>query len=305
MARRDRAARASGPAVNKWELLRNLSKAGRIFGLSDPELTVLQALLSFHPQDMLGDGAIVVFPSNRSLCERLNGMACSTMRRHLSRLIETGLVDRRDSPNGERYARSDSTGKVAYGLDLAPLPRRAAEIADAARQLQIAEDRLRRLREAVSLVRRDLVAVATYGAQVRPELGLWDQCQDMAALTARALRRKLSEADLEAIRAELTETLNRVSALLDEPETAAVPFWITMTVRSAIGISCSMRPPWLDRQWGSPGQRGKRRKTRWVRNRQRWSWPPCWNASPKSEIRAAFSVLSAPRRRPERSLAAP
>src|SRR6056297_3088894 len=87
-------------SINKWEVLRELSTARKRFGLTDRELTVLQALLSFYPKTELSadSDALVVFPSNASICERLNGMPCSTMRRQLSRLVQTGFVIRRDSP---------------------------------------------------------------------------------------------------------------------------------------------------------------------------------------------------------------
>ena len=78
-----------GKPVNKWELLRELSKAQAAFGVSERDLTVLQGLLSFFPEDALGGNTeMVVFPSNKAICERLNGMPCSTMRRHLARLVE-------------------------------------------------------------------------------------------------------------------------------------------------------------------------------------------------------------------------
>ena len=95
-----------GKPINKWELLRELSKAQAAFGITERDLTVLQGLFSFFPDDALGGNAeMVVFPSNKAICERLNGMPCSTMRRHLARLVEAGLLQRRDSPNGKRYVR--------------------------------------------------------------------------------------------------------------------------------------------------------------------------------------------------------
>jgi replication initiation protein RepC len=104
-----------GKPVNKWELLRELSKAQADFGISERDLTVLQGLLSFFPDDALGGNAeMVVFPSNKAICERLNGMPCSTMRRHIARLVDAGLLMRRDSPNGKRYVRKHGEERVAY-----------------------------------------------------------------------------------------------------------------------------------------------------------------------------------------------
>lgn len=209
-----------GKPVNKWELLRELSKAQATFGVSERDLTVLQGLLSFFPDDALGGNAeMLVFPSNKAICERLNGMPCSTMRRHLARLIEAGLLVRRDSPNGKRYTRKDGEERVAFGFDLSPLYCRSEEVARAAEAVREAEERVRRLREVVSLMRRDLAALAEFGEEIQPGLGLWDQLRDKAVLTARALRRKLACEDLSAYRADLEALLDQARNAIDGPET--------------------------------------------------------------------------------------
>jgi replication initiation protein RepC len=209
-----------GKPVNKWELLRELSKAQAAFGVSERDLTVVQGLFSFFPADTLGGNAdMVVFPSNKAICERLNGMPCSTMRRHLARLVEVGLLVRRDSPNGKRYVRKHGEERVAFGFDLSPLYCRAEEIARAAEAVREAEDRVRRLREVVSLMRRDLAALAEFGEEMQPGLGLWDQLRDTAVLTARALRRKLSLEDLSAYRSNLATLLDQARNVIAGPET--------------------------------------------------------------------------------------
>ncbi|MFN4101595.1 MAG: plasmid replication protein RepC [Pararhodobacter sp.] len=213
---------APAPArpVNKWEVLRELSKAQAAFGISERDLTILQGLLSFFPDDMLGSNTdMVVFPSNKTLCERLNGMACSTMRRHLARLVDAGLLLRRDSPNGKRYVRKAGPERVSFGFDLSPLHRRAEEIARAAEAVRAVEDRAKRLREVVSLMRRDLAALAEFGEEVHPGLGLWDQLRDAAALTARALRRKLMPEDLAQYRDKLEVLLDEARILIDGAQT--------------------------------------------------------------------------------------
>ncbi|MBE2276784.1 MAG: replication initiation protein RepC [Rhodobacteraceae bacterium] len=209
-----------GRPVNKWELLRELSKAQAAFGVTERDLTVLQGLLSFFPDDALGGNTeMVVFPSNKAICERLNGMPCSTMRRHIARLVDAGLLMRRDSPNGKRYARKHGEERVAFGFDLSPLYCQSEEVARAAEAVREAEDRVRRLREVVSLMRRDLAALAEFGEEVQPGLGLWDQFRDKAVLTARALRRKLTLEELSAFRADLEALLDHARNVIDGPET--------------------------------------------------------------------------------------
>jgi replication initiation protein RepC len=207
--------------ANKWEVLRELAAARDAFGLSDRDLTVLQALVSFHQATILGgnDSELIVHPSNKAICERLNGMPCSTMRRHLSNLVQTGFVVRRDSPNGKRYARRYGDEKVAFGFDLSPLALRFQEVCEAAEAVRAAEERYKRLRATVSLMRRDLAGLAEYGSSLRPDLGLWDQFSDLAVLAARDLRRKLEMADLKQIEKALGAALDQARDLLGDGNT--------------------------------------------------------------------------------------
>ena len=206
--------------ANKWEILRELTAARVAFGLSDRDLAVLQALVSFHPATILGgnDGDLIVHPSNKAICERLNGMACSTMRRHLGNLVQTGFVLRRDSPNGKRYARRYGDEKIAFGFDLSPLVRRVQEVSAAAEAVRAAEERYRRLRATLSLMRRDLAGLAEFGRAQRPDLSIWDQFSDLAALTARALRRKLDMAEMKEIEADLSAALDDARRHIDAPD---------------------------------------------------------------------------------------
>src|SRR4051812_12244414 len=92
--------------AEKWKVLDNLRRAKNAIGISDRALSVLNALLSFHQDTTLCLGSeLVVFPSNRALSHRANGMAPTSLRRNLAALVHAGLIIRRDSPNGKRYAR--------------------------------------------------------------------------------------------------------------------------------------------------------------------------------------------------------
>ena len=215
------------PAVDKWEALRCLAAARQDYGLSDRDLGVLQALLSFHKSVQLDLGhSPVVHASNQTICDRLNGMANSTMRRHIARLVDAGVILRRDSPNGKRYVRRTGAERVAYGFDLSPLVTRFAEFSDAADRIRAAEARLTRLRETVSLMRRDLAALADFGLSDHPNRAAWERFSDLARLTARTLRRKLNLAELEALQTELAAALGEVRSFLemgDAPEMSTSP----------------------------------------------------------------------------------
>lgn len=209
-----------GKPINKWELLRELSKAQATFDITERDLTVLQGLLSFFPHDALGGhDDMVVFPSNKAICERLNYMPCSTMRRHLARLVNAGLLIRRDSPNGKRFIRKYGDERLAFGFDLSPLYHRSEEIMRAAEAVRAAESRMKRTRVIVSLMRRDLAALAQYGEESEPGRNSWKELRDIATEVARALRRKLSLEELAQYRAELEALLDRARTLIDGPET--------------------------------------------------------------------------------------
>ncbi len=174
-------------------------------------------LSAFHPNTILGgnDADLVVHPSNVAICERLNGMANSTMRRHLSNLVQTGMIVRRDSPNGKRYARRYGDEKIAFGIHLTPLVIRHAEICQASEAVREARERYKRLRETASLMRRDLAGLAAFCAGTRPHLSVWDAFDDLATLTARDLRRKLDMEELVAIETSLSTALNAARNILE------------------------------------------------------------------------------------------
>ena len=105
-------ARPPDKAVHKWQVFRAICTAKARIGVSERALAVLDALLSFHPETTLSGEGLIVFPSNQQLALRAHGMALATLRRHLSALVDCGLVIRRDSPNGKRFARKGRGGTV-------------------------------------------------------------------------------------------------------------------------------------------------------------------------------------------------
>ena len=123
----------TGRSVDKWKVFRDACEARAMLGVQDRALAVLDALLTFYPHAELGEEhGLVVFPSNAQLSIRAHGITGTTLRRHLAALVEAGLIIRKDSPNGKRYARKDGEGAIdqAYGerrsLDL---PTRRAQTA--------------------------------------------------------------------------------------------------------------------------------------------------------------------------------
>lgn len=213
------AAPAPLPAADKWQLFNDLRTARHRFGVTDRDLVVLNALLTFLPDRQLADAAdLIVFPSNAALAERAHGMAESTLRRHLAALIAAGLIARHDSPNGKRYATRSRGGEMlrAFGFSLRPLLVRACVIAEAAEAARDAALHLKLLREAVVLRLRDAAKLLAY-AEAEGRLPEGNSLQP-ALLTAQGtLRRKLDTEALARLQDEADHLLVSVDKLLASP----------------------------------------------------------------------------------------
>ena len=206
--------------AHKWRVFRDVTEAKERLAVSDRALAVLSALLTFHPETTLTPGTdLVVFPSNRELSLRAHGPSPATLRRALAQLVEAGLVIRRDSPNGKRYARRDSDGGIAqaFGFDLTPLLARGAEFARLAEEVRAAAKARALLREAISLQRRDLAKTLAAAAEACWE-GPWTELaarfMAFGAMPPRSadehvLRERLVA--LETLRAEVDKGLSKIA----------------------------------------------------------------------------------------------
>ncbi|MEH3062379.1 MAG: plasmid replication protein RepC [Methylobacterium radiotolerans] len=201
---------------HKWRIFRDVTEAKDHLAVSDRALAVLSALLTFHPETALSPGTpLVVFPSNRELSLRSHGPSPATLRRALAQLVAAGLVIRRDSPNGKRYARRDGAGAIAraFGFDLTPLVARAGEFAALARAVRAAARRRLLLREEIALHRRDLskiLALAAESGWHGPWAALADRfaaCGGMPGRTAGEPHLHAAAEPLRALRREVDKWL--------------------------------------------------------------------------------------------------
>lgn len=166
-----------GKSVDKWKLYRALCEARTRLGVTDRALALLNALLTFYPKSELSTvHGLVVFPSNAQLSARAHGMAEQTIRRHLAVLIDAGLISRKDSANGKRFARRDGEGTIddAFGFSLAPLLARADEIEMLAAAAVAERLAFQRLKERFTICRRD-VAKLIAAAIDEGAAGDWDE----------------------------------------------------------------------------------------------------------------------------------
>ena len=221
---------ASETVVHKWRLFRALTEAKEPVGVTDRALSVLHALLSFHQETALtlpasdskagetnssGPG-IVVFPSNKELSIRAHGMAPATLRRHLACLVDAGLIIRRDSPNGKRFARRGQGGAIedAFGFDLTPLVARADEIENLAEEVRAENRAMALLREKITLTRRDIAKMIATGLEEGVP-GDWEGFHLRYATLSGRYARNLLRADLDALASELTALAVEIRKLLE------------------------------------------------------------------------------------------
>ncbi|MDC7744611.1 MULTISPECIES: plasmid replication protein RepC [Rhizobium] len=200
-----------GMKRSKWKLFRAICEARPALGVTDRALTVLDALLTFYPDDEISEeNGLIVFPSNAQLSLRARGMTPATLRRHLAVLVEAGLILRKDSPNGKRYARRDRAGALgeAFGFSVAPLLARAGEIENLAAQTVADRELLRVTRERLTVCRRDISKLIA--AAIEEEVsGDWEGISAMfRTLLARIPRVATAEA--------LTPLLDEMGLLRDE-----------------------------------------------------------------------------------------
>jgi replication initiation protein RepC len=196
--------------VHKWQVFRAICTARPKLGVSERALAVLNALLSFHPETTLaGEEDLIVFPSNEQLCLRTHGMPASTLRRLLAVLVDAGLIVRRDSPNGKRYARKGRAGeiKLAFGFDLAPLVVRADEFERLAEEIEAEARAVRLAKERITLCRRDIAKMIATGIEE-------------GVPTQRAGQGSASWQEVHATFRRLVEGISR-TARLEELEAAA------------------------------------------------------------------------------------
>ena len=182
--------------VDKWQVLQDLTDCAETLELNHRTLSVLRALLTFHRDRDIDPEPLstVVFPSNKTLSHRLNGMPESTLRRHLCKLVASGVVIRHDSANRKRFKRRAG---VAYGFDLAPLAQNAAYIASIADQAREKRDRLANLRDHIAQLRETLLN----------DNGPCEITEEARVI----LRRKPDEAVLNALKARLEGQIETVT----------------------------------------------------------------------------------------------
>ncbi|WP_131197028.1 plasmid replication protein RepC [Lichenihabitans psoromatis] len=205
-------------AVHKWSVFRTICTAKARIGVSERALAVLDALLTFHPETVLTGEDLIVWPSNQQLALRAHGMAPATLRRHIAALVDAGLIVRRDSPNGKRYARKGRGGDVelAFGFDLSPIVVRAESFGAWAEEVLAEERALKIVRERITLCRRDIAKMIATGIEEGvPTRGSGEGPATWADIHA-LFRGIVGRVPRTASQAELAPLADELSMLADE-----------------------------------------------------------------------------------------
>jgi len=174
-------------------------------GLKSTSISLLRAMISFIKGDHITatrvDGHIC-FASNAALAKRTH-VSVQTVERHITKLVSLGLLSRRSSANGKRWARRDTSGRIvlATGLSLMPLSARNAEFIQLNQTHQEQLTNLSILRDKCTIA---LASLKTY-LPARPDLeALYNAARNL-------LRRRAPEEALTALLTNITTQVQDVT----------------------------------------------------------------------------------------------
>ena len=169
-----------GLTIPKTRAIVATKKVAAAIGLKSQDLLLLDTFGAVtQTQDWEQGRRPIVWASNHFLMEQ-TGFSLATLRRHVRRLCEVGVISMKDSPNGKRWGRRDADGVIieAYGFDLAPMAARAEEFEALHAHLQEERALCASLRNAITVTRRMIRAKIekALGAGLR---GPWANLQEM------------------------------------------------------------------------------------------------------------------------------
>ena len=195
-----------GIAKNKWQLLKVIEDIREPLGLKGTSISLLRAMISYLRVDQVDatrDDGHICFASNASLAKRAH-VSIQTVERHISKLVSLGLLKRRSSGNGKRWARRDRQGFIvlATGLSLLPLAERYPEFLRMSQDHEDFKNELGRLRDMCSAALSDLKA------RLLP--AQWDK--GLLSKARNLLRRQPDKQALSNLLDEITVEISKISS---------------------------------------------------------------------------------------------
>ncbi|MEM5544902.1 helix-turn-helix domain-containing protein [Sulfitobacter sp. AS92] len=155
------------PQVTRRDLMTAVKSSSPSYGMTPSTILVLEALLSFLPcrdretgkeAPLSSDELLVVYPSNKAICERANRMNERVLRRHIAKLCDIGFITRKDSATGKRFPlRVGGVVRDAFGFNLSPLLQVYPELVAEAARLSLEAEELRSMRSVALATRADLL----------------------------------------------------------------------------------------------------------------------------------------------------
>jgi replication initiation protein RepC len=142
-----------------------------------------------QPQDWGNGARPIVWPS-ASMQQEALGLSETQVKEINRRLIELGLITMRDSPNGKRYGKRDTNGRIveAYGFDLAPIAARYAEFCRLAEEGRAERAAMGRLRRRATIARKGIIQILETAREYGHEGEEWQTLSRETEALARALR---------------------------------------------------------------------------------------------------------------------
>jgi len=199
------------------QLLAAFKAAAPRLGLPTRVVHAIDWLFKFtQPQDWEPGGRPIVWPS-ASLEQEALGLS-ETQTKRLNRcLIEAGLVTMKDSPNGKRYGRRDTKGRIveAYGFELSPLATRYAEFVRVAEEGRAEREAMGRLRRRATIARKGIVQILETARDYDLGGADWTTLESDAQAIVRALKRAERPDEMEAGVASLEQRQRDARARLE------------------------------------------------------------------------------------------
>ena len=178
-------------SIPKSQAIVAAKKIAAAIGLKSQDLLLLDTFGAVtQPQDWEQGRRPIVWASNNFLMEQ-TGFSLATLRRHIRRLCEAGVISMKDSPNGKRWGRRDNDGVIveAYGFDLAPLAARTEEFEVLYAQLQAERAYCATLRNTITVTRRVIRAKIEKALDCEFR-GPWTALQEEFALLLQSLPKR-------------------------------------------------------------------------------------------------------------------
>jgi replication initiation protein RepC len=149
------------------QILAAFKAAATRLGLAPRLVHAIDWLFRFtQPQDWEEGARPIVWPSAAMQREAL-GLSETQVKAINRALIEAGLITMQDSPNGKRYGKRDSEGRIveAYGFDLSPLAARYAEFRQLATEAKAERAEMGQLRRRATIARKGIVQILETAAE--------------------------------------------------------------------------------------------------------------------------------------------